>query len=142
MSNRVFAILALVAPLAMSGPAIAQIYAPGPIAPPAQSAAGMRIDGAPSINRGVDISSPNLDGDTPEKRAYGRAYDDSYLRQNIPRPRLGTPMELRATQGRSTLNSVNSGYFARSGPAAIGSSNVTRPSLGGRRTPGRAIIVD
>ncbi|MEC5322881.1 hypothetical protein [Aurantimonas sp. A3-2-R12] len=47
------------------------------------------------------------------------------------------PNELRAMEGRSDLNSVNAGAFARGGPGAIGRSAVTRG-----RSPGshRAII--
>lgn len=87
MSNHKFAAFAILTTMALSGTALAQPFGPGPIGAPASSAAGMRIDGAPTINRGVDIPSPNLFGDTPEERYYGRAYDNSYLRQNIPRDR-------------------------------------------------------
>jgi len=106
---------------------------------PGRSMSGLPIVGALPPPAGPRIPGARVFGDTVEERAYGRDFDDSYLRPVVPRFGRGAnvPNELRAMEGRSDLNSVNAGAFARGGPSAIGRSAVTRG-----RSPGshRAII--
>ncbi len=119
----------------------AQVFAPGPgSSVPGSSVSGMRIGGAPPKAHGnVRIKGADIAGDTVEERAYGRNYDDSYLKPAIPNGRVARQpsTEERATKGRADLNGINAGRFARQGPNAIGRSEVTRGS--GPRS-GRAII--
>ncbi|HDZ75634.1 MAG TPA: hypothetical protein ENH55_23280 [Aurantimonas coralicida] len=131
---------ALLAALLLPAPAFAQAFDPGPMGDvPGRSMSGLPIVGAPRPSAGPRIPGARVFGDTAEERAYGRDFDDSYLRPVVPRFGRGAdvPSELRAMEGRSDLNSVNAGAFARGGPAAIGRSAVTRG-----RSPGshRAII--
>lgn len=122
---------------------VAQPYEPGPLGRvPGSSVSGMRIDGAPRVRRNVDIPRAKVFGDTVEERAYGREYDDSYLRPKIVQPRAAPPVELRATEGRSDLNTINSGVFSRSDPGVISRSGVTRPQLKPPRVRDRARIVE
>ncbi len=131
---------ALLAAFLLPASAFAQAFDPGPpAAVPGMSMSGLPIVSVPTPPAGPRIPGANVFGDTVEERAYGRDFDDSYLRPVVPRFGRGTngPNELRAMEGRSDLNSVNAGAFARSGPTAVGRSAVTRG-----RTPGshRAII--
>ncbi|WP_102960144.1 hypothetical protein [Mangrovicella endophytica] len=133
------ALLAAVTALS-AAPSQAQPFDPGPAGTPVGSSmSGARIAPVPHRRtRGI----PNADvfGDTVEERTYGRDYDNSYLTPRIPnvgRDR-DVPSELRATEGRSDLNAVNAGAFARGGPTAIGRSSVTRGSAFGGP---RAVIV-
>ncbi|HEY9055742.1 MAG TPA: hypothetical protein VIN77_01190 [Aurantimonas sp.] len=133
-----FAFLALLLAGAPA-PVFAQAFDPGPMADvPGMSMSGARIVGAPPP-AGPRIPGAKVFGDTIEERAYGRDYDDSYLRPIVPRFGQGAdvPIELRAMEGRSDLNSLNAGAFARGGPSAIGRSAVTRGSSSGSH---RAII--
>jgi hypothetical protein len=54
-----------------------------------------------------------------------------YARPEIPR--ASVEPDGRGRAGRSDLDPARAGDFARQGPAAIGRSSVTRPSLGARR---------
>lgn len=131
---------ALLAALLLPAPAVAQPFDPGPMGDvPGMSMSDLPIVGTPPPPAGPRIPGAKVFGDTVEERAYGRDFDDSYLRPVVPRLGRGAnvPNELRAMEGRSDLNSVNAGAFARSGPTAIGRSAVTRG-----RSPGshRAII--
>ena len=139
--RRALALGPAVALVLMANTAQAQIFAPGPgYSVPGSSVSGMRIDGAPpKIHGNVPIKGADIDGDTVEERAYGRNYDDSYLRPAIPSGRVSRQpsTEERATEGRADLNGINAGQFARQGPNAIGSSQVTR---GSGPSSGRAII--
>ena len=122
---------------------VAQPYEPGPLGRvPGSSVSGMRIDGAPRVRRNVDIPRAKVYGDTVEERAYGREFDDSYLRPKVVQPRAAPPVELRATEGRSDLNTINSGVFSRSDPGVISRSGVTRPQLKPPRVKDRARIVE
>ncbi|KAB0679290.1 hypothetical protein [Aureimonas leprariae] len=121
-------------------PALAQPFEPGPTSSvPGSSMAGARIDGAPPTRAGPRIKDAPIFGDTVEERAYGREYDNSYLRPRVPRPDGERSNEAVATQGRADLNPVNAGEFATGGPNAIGASSVTRGSSFSRG--GRARIV-
>ena len=130
-----------IALILLANAAQAQIFAPGPgSSVPGSSVSGMRIDGAPpKLHGNVRIKGADIGGDTVEERAYGRNYDDSYLRPTIPSGRVSRrpSTEERATEGRADLNGINAGRFARQGPNAIGSSQVTR---GSGPSSGRAII--
>ncbi len=122
----------LIAAFLLGGPAAAQPFDPGPAGTVVGSSmSGARI-GAGRAPLAPRIPGAEVFGDTVEERTYGRAFDDSYLTPEVPRGRSETPIELRATEGRSELNGINAGAFAR-GQADIGTSSVTRPSLGGRR---------
>lgn len=137
MTRRIM--LAVAALLLLEEPALPQAFGPGPPGTPVGSSmSGLRIgpQKAPRL-RGI----PNADpfGDEAEERAFGKDYDDSYLHPRIGNGRGSVSNEERATEGRSDLNGVNAGAFATEGPAAIGGSAVTRPSLRGRG--GRARIV-
>ena len=79
-------------------------------------------------------------GDTAEERAYGKDYDDSYIRPKVRTGlRSGRTNEETATEGRAGLDPINSGAYARQGPSAIGRSAVTHGSSFSRS--GRARIV-
>jgi len=123
-------------------PAAAQPYEPGPIGGVPSAGVNPRIGGVPRVPRRVDIPAARVYGDTVEERAYGRQYDDSYLRPKIVAPQAAPSIELRATEGRSDLNTINSGAFSRSDPGTLSGSGVTRPQLRSRQIPGRARIVD
>lgn len=126
---------------ATAAPALAQPFESGPPGTVVGSSmSGARIGGAPAVG-GRRIQGADVFGDTVEERAWGRDYDDSHLRPTVRRPEPDeVPTELRAREGQPALDPLNAGAFARSGPGAIAGSAVTRPSLGGRRTGGRAII--
>ncbi|KQT85204.1 hypothetical protein [Aurantimonas sp. Leaf443] len=134
--------LALALSLGLPSLALAQAFGTGPIATvPGSSVSGMRIDGAPVLPKGRQIPNVRVFGDTVEERAYGRDYDDSYLRPRIPN--VGRDLadegaiELRAREGRSALDPSTAGVYARDGAASIGGSAVTR---GRSQGPSRAII--
>lgn len=130
---------ALAALLAVCQPAFSQPFEPGPAGTPVGSSmSGLRI-GPHKAPRQHGIPNADPFGDEAEERAFGRDYDDSYLRPRIGRAGDAVSNEERATEGRSDLNEVNAGAFARDGQTAIGQSQVTRPSLRGRG--GRARIV-
>lgn len=121
------------------GLAFAQAFGPGPAGTPVGSSmSGLRI-GPQKAQRPHGVPNADPFGDEAEERAFGRDYDDSYLRPRIGGSRDPVSNEERATEGRSDLNGVNAGAFATEGPNAVGASPVTRPSLGGRG--GRARIV-
>ena len=132
----------LVLALALPGvcaPALAQAYDPGPPpGVPGSSVSGMRIGGAP---KGLDtprIPGAPVFGDTVEERVYGRGYDDSYLHPKVPGATQGErSTEDLAIEGRSDLNGISAGTFARQGSNAAGRSAVTRSRSTG---PHRAII--
>jgi len=138
LARKVMPGLAFTAVICLAGTAQGQPYDPGPLVTvPGSSMSGMRIDGAPKLDAPRVRNAPVF-GDTVEERAYGRDYDNSYLTPKVPRGRGDDdPIELRATQGRSQLDGVNSGAFARQGPEAIGRSSVTRGRSKGSH---RAII--
>ncbi|GGE20585.1 hypothetical protein GCM10011390_44860 [Aureimonas endophytica] len=124
----------------LSAEAGAQPFDPGPPGiVPGSSMSGARIDGAPAVRRAPRVKGAEIFGDTAAERAYGREFDDSYLRPRVPREGRERSTESRATEGRSDLNSINAGEFATEGPNAIGASPVTRGSSFGRG--GRARIV-
>ena len=127
--------------LLLATPVLAQPFGPGPAGTVVGSSmADMPIAGAPRVG-GNRIPGAELFGDTAEERTVGRPYDDGRDNLRIPRPDPeGAPIELRAVEGRSVLDPLNSGVFARSGPEAIGASPVTRPALGARSPGGRATI--
>ena len=132
---------ALLMGLLSGGPALAQAFGPGPAGTPVGSSmSGLRI-GPQKARRPHGIPNADPFGDEAEERAFGRDYDDSYLRPRIGRSRDPVSNEERATEGRSDLNDVNAGAFATEGPDAIGASPVTRPSLRGGSRGGRARIV-
>lgn len=124
------------------GDALAQAFEPGPPGTPTGSSmSGARIVGAPPLPRGNRIPNARVFGDTAEERAYGRDFDDSYITPPVPRG-IGKAPANAARAGRSDIDPARAGDFARSGPAAIGRSPVTRGSsfsLGSRG--GRARIV-
>lgn len=123
------------------GQALAQAFGSGPAGTPTGSSmSGARIVGAPPPLRGNRVPNARVFGDTAEERAYGKDYDDSYIRPKVRTGlRSGASNEERATEGRSELNTINSGAFSRQGPSAIGRSAVTRGSYYSRG--GRARIV-
>jgi hypothetical protein len=126
------AALVVAAAILAAVPAVAQPFDTGPAGTVVGSSmSGARI-GAGRAPLAPRIPGAEVFGDTVEERTYGRAFDDSYLTPEVRRGTSETPIELRATQGRSELNGVNAGAFAR-GQAQIGTSAVTRPSLEGRR---------
>ncbi|KQT47479.1 hypothetical protein ASG43_10260 [Aureimonas sp. Leaf454] len=127
------ALLAFAALAATALPASAQAFGPGPAGiPVGSSMAGARIGGAPPPQNNRRIPNADVFGDEAEERAFGRDYDDSYLRPKVGTfPRDGVT-ERRAIEGRSSLNGLGAGVFAREGPSAIGGSAVTRPSSKGR----------
>ncbi|MER0236548.1 hypothetical protein [Fulvimarina sp. MAC8] len=112
--------------------ALAQPYGPGPAGTlPGTSMAGARIIGAPTPAPG--IQGARIFGDTNAERRFGRAYDDSYLRPKVVQPESGNSAARRAVEGRSDLNGISAGTFAREGATAIGRSSVTRGRSMGRR---------
>lgn len=128
----------MIAALALAlgaAPAGAQAFDPGPPGMVVgRSMAHMPIVPViPPLAKGI----PNADifGDEVEERAYGRDFDNSYLKPKIPN--IGRdkemPIELRATEGRSDLNPVNSGALSRAGPLATGAGPYTRIGRGVRR---------
>lgn len=125
--------------LATGPAALAQAFDPGPlVAIPGGSAVPDRIGGAPDHLGGVRIEGGSVFGDTVEERAYGREFDDSYLRPEVRRGAEDAGgAAARAIEGRSALDPTAAGEFARQGPAAIGGSAVTRGRSGGSS---RAII--
>ena len=128
--------LALLAALLLPGAALAQAYDPGPMGDvPGSSASGMRIGGSPAAPAGPRIRGADVFGDTVTERAYGKNFDDSYLKPKVPRSRAAQPSTAeRAVEGRSDLNGSNAGNFARQGPDAAGRSEVTRGrSVGSHR---------
>ena len=139
--GRTLALGQVTALILMANAVQAQVFAPGPgYSVPGSSVSGMRIDGAPpKLHGNVRIKGADIGGDTVEERAYGRNYDDSYLRPTIPSGRVARQPsgQKRATEGRADLNGINAGEFARQGPNAIGRSEVTR---GSGPISGRAII--
>ncbi|WP_185983873.1 hypothetical protein [Aureimonas mangrovi] len=131
--SRTLAALALA--LAASPPlaALAQPFEAGPPGTVVGSSmSGQRI-GPPSAPLSPRIANPDVFGDTVEERSWGRDYDDSHLWPVIPTPRAAPSTEMRAFEGQSRLDPARAGTFSRSGPAAIGSSEVTRPRLGAPR---------
>ncbi|MBC6716812.1 hypothetical protein H9Q09_11405 [Aurantimonas sp. DM33-3] len=130
---------ALLAALLLPGAALAQAYDPGPMGDvPGSSASGMRIGGSPAAPAGPRIRGADVFGDTVTERAYGKNFDDSYLKPKGPRSRAAQPSTAeRAVEGRSDLNGINAGSFARQGPGAVGRSEVTRGRSAGSH---RAII--
>ena len=129
-----FALLA--AALLLPGAALAQAYDPGPMGDvPGSSASGMRIGGSPAAPAGPRIRGADVFGDTVTERAYGKNFDDSYLKPKVPRNRAPQPSTAdRAVEGRPDLNGINAGSFARQGPNAAGRSEVTRGrSVGSHR---------
>lgn len=132
---------ALLAGLSVWGTDVmAQPYDPGPAGTiPGSSMAG-KVRGAPQPGGSRAIPNADVFGDEFEERAFGRDYDDSYLRPRVRQGiRSGRSNEERATEGRSGLGTINAGEFARQGPRAIGRSSVTRS--GGFSRGGRARIV-
>jgi hypothetical protein len=128
--------LALLAALLLPGAALAQAYDPGPMGDvPGSSASGMRIGGSPAAPTGPRIRGADVFGDTVTERAYGKNFDDSYLKPKVPRSRGAQPSTAeRAVEGRSDLNGISAGSFARQGPGAVGRSAVTRGrSVGSHR---------
>ena len=121
--------------------AFAQAFGNGPPGTlPGSSMSGARIVGAPPRPRANRVPNARVFGDTAEERAFGRDVDDSYIRPKVRTGiRSGRSSEETATSGRSELNPINSGAYARQGPAAIGASSVTRGSSLSRG--GRARIV-
>ncbi|WP_058371597.1 hypothetical protein [Fulvimarina pelagi] len=116
---------------AFSFSALAQPYGPGPAGTlPGTSMADIPIVGAPVRRPG--IAGAEIFGDTNAERQFGKPYDDSYLKPKVPRLEGGNSAAKRAVEGRSDLNSVSAGIFAREGPAAIGRSSVTRGQSRGR----------
>lgn len=111
----------------------AQAFGPGPpgIAV-GSSMSGKRIVGAPRAQGGPRIPNADVFGDEAEERRFGRDYDDSYLRPEIRSFERDASTERRAIEGRSSLDGVGAGVFAREGASAIGRSSVTRPSSNGR----------
>ena len=126
----------LLAVLLLPGGALAQAFDPGPMGDvPGTSASGARIGGAPSRPAGPRIRGADVFGDTVPERAYGRNFDNSYLKPKIPRTDAADQPSAaeRAVEGRSDLNGISAESFARQGPNAAGSSAVTRRSLGSSR---------
>lgn len=121
--------------LLAASPVLAQAFGPGPMGTvPGSSMAGAPIGGSPRLRPRNQIPNAPVFGDTVEERAYGREFDDSYLRPVVPRPDLGgDETAIRATRGRSTVEQDNAGAFARSDPSAINQSGVTRPIAPPRR---------
>ncbi|MEF2553022.1 hypothetical protein VQ042_16910 [Aurantimonas sp. A2-1-M11] len=133
--------IAFVAALLLPGSALAQAFDPGPMGDvPGSSASGMRIGGGQPAPAGPRIRGADVFGDTVTERAYGKNFDDSYLKPRVPRPGSGEPQPStaeRAVEGRSDLNGLSADSFARQGPNAAGRSAVTRGRSAGSH---RAII--
>lgn len=121
-------------------PALAQPFGTGPGGMPVGSSmAGAPLYGAPA-RPAPAVPGARVFGDTAEERAWlrrgGRPYDDSHLRPDLPRAKDAPSIQERALQGRSRLDAGRAGVYARSGPAAIGGSAITRPALQApRRAP-------
>ena len=131
-----------IALILLANAAQAQIFAPGPgSSVPGSSVSGMRIDGAPpKLHGNVRIKGADIGGDTVEERAYGRNYDDSYLRpDHSERSRLPpTPRRGARDGGSGPISTASMPAGSRAmGPNAIGRSQVTR---GSGPSSGRAII--
>ena len=92
---------------------------------------GARIVGVPERPKGIE--GARIFGDTNAERRFGKPYDDSYLRPKVIRPEAGNSAARRAVEGRSDLNGISAGTFARDGATAIGRSSVTRGRSEGRR---------
>lgn len=127
------AAMAVAALMSAAAPAAAQAFEPGPPGTPVGSSmSGARIGGAPPSSNNRRIPNADVFGDEAEERAYGRDFDNSYLTPDIRKfPRDGVA-ERSAIEGRSGLNGIGAGIYAREGPSAIGRSSVTRPSSKGR----------
>ena len=127
--------LGLCAALLPASAALAQPFDPGPPGTPVGSSmSGATIAGAPKTRTPLAIPNAPVFGDTVEERAYGRAYDNSYLRPRIHQPDAdGSSTRLRALEGSSTLDSTRAGDFARSDGSVINKSGVTRPISPPRR---------
>lgn len=121
--------------LAGSAPTLAQPFDPGPPGiSVGQSMSGAPIGGYKAPPRPLSIPNAPVFGDTVEERAYGRDYDNSYLKPRVRRPDAdGTESRLRAAQGRSTIEPDTAGDFARSDGSVINQSGVTRPISPPRR---------
>ena len=131
--------------LASIGESLAQPFGPGPAGTiPGTSSAGQRIVGAPPPpSSGPRIPNAEVFGDTVLERRYGRDFDDSYLRPEVPQPQAGNSATEQAIQGRSGLGNPAADFYSRQGPSAIGRSGISRTESRGRRHPaegGRAII--
>ena len=127
--DRTLPLIALAVTAMLAPSAFAQPFDPGPgISVPGSSMSGARIGGAPPKLKTRKIPNAPIFGDTVEERAYGRDYDNSYLTPKIPTGRTSDrdSIERRAHQGDPGLDPGRAGSFARSGPGAIGSSEVTR----------------
>ncbi|WP_279482027.1 hypothetical protein [Aureimonas sp. SK2] len=118
-----------------AGTALAQPFDPGPPGiVTGQSMSGAPIGGYRPVRPPVSIPNAPVFGDTVEERAYGRDYDDSYLRPRVVRPDAdGSETRLRAAEGRSTVEPDTAGDFARSDGSVINKSGVTRPISPPRR---------
>lgn len=129
----------LLAATTLALPAAAQPFDPGPgIIVPGSSMAGKRIGGAPPKLNNRRIRNAPVFGDTVEERYYGRDYDDSYLTPRVPRGSSDdASIQRRAREGDPRLDPGRAGSFAKEGPGALGSSEVTHGSSRGSH---RAII--
>lgn len=76
---------------------------------------------------------PTIAEDIARPRAVRRQLDASDIRPDIRTSPPASAGSSRARAGQPGLDRGRAGDFARSGPAAIGASPVTRPSLGARR---------
>ncbi|MEN3794181.1 hypothetical protein [Fulvimarina sp. MAC3] len=115
-----------------SGESLAQPYGPGPAGTlPGTSMAGARIVGAPTQSPGIE--GARIFGDTNAERQFGKPFNDSYLRPKVIQPEAGNSAARQAVEGRSDLNGISAGRFAREGATAIGRSSVTRGQSMGRR---------
>lgn len=142
--NRIFAptLAALLAGLTFSaGAAQAQAFGSGPPGTPTGSSmSGARIVGQPKVRSGNRVPNARVFGDTAEERAYGKDFDDSYIKPKVRKGiRSGKSNAERAAEGRSSLDPAAAGAYAVDGPTAIGRSAVTRNSTFSRG--GRARIV-
>lgn len=136
MSIRSHAAFAAVAGLVLAAaPAVAQPFDPGPPGiSVGQSMSGAPIGGYRPVRRPLSIPNAPVFGDTVEERAYGRDYDNSYLKPRVVRPDVdGTSTRLRAAEGRSSIGPDTAGDFARSDGSVINKSAVTRPISPPRR---------
>lgn len=135
MTIRHFAALAVATWLMPMATAIAQPFDPGPPGTSVgQSMSGAPIGGYRPLSRPLSIPNAPVFGDTVEERAYGRDYDNSYLRPRVVRPDAdGNSTRLRAAEGRSSIGPDTAGDFARSDGSVINKSGVTRPISPPRR---------
>ena len=143
MNKRTIAMI-LAGVILPAGDVQAQAFGPGPAGTPVGSSmAGARIVGAPRPARGNRIPNADVFGDEAEERAFGKDFDDSYIRPKIRRgTRPERTLDERATEGRSDLNPISSGAYARQGPSAIGRSAVTRGSSFSRGGRARIVVPD